>query len=59
MDLEKACPSYPEPLRVLFDMKGKDSITDKLERLNYIFGKDLGSMMFISQIEIKHIQIRR
>ena len=43
MDLEKACPSYPEPLRVLFDMKGKDSITDKLERLNYIFGKDLGS----------------
>ena len=58
MDLEKACPSYAEPLRVLFDMKGKDSITDKLERLN-IFGKDLGSMMFISQIEIKHVQIRR
>jgi hypothetical protein len=44
MDLGKGYPLHPGPLQVPFDMKGKDSIADKAQRLNYIFGEDLGQV---------------
>ncbi len=59
MDLEKAYSSQLETLRLLFKANGKDSIADKLNRLDYIFriaeGKWLENLRRLKGNRVKYL----